>query len=226
MEITCSRCHRTVETEDCYCPACGLPQLVYSAEESAGGAGQPERWNEPVRDASSVAWRPALRIVLMLAIPAGLLCSGLSPVGLLGLFWMAAAAAWAVLLYVRGQQAPWITLGAGARIGLVTGILGGWTAAATTGVTLIVMRFLLHKGGDIDSLWEGMVNDQMSRQWAAAGVDAHTVSVYQSWLLSPEGRAGFALGMVLFLVTALLMFAVAGGALGARLTARTRRPEV
>lgn len=178
-----------------------------------------------MRDASVVVWKPALRIVMMLAIPAGLLCSGLSPVGLLGLFWMAAAAAWAVLLYVRSQQASWVTLGAGARIGLVTGILGGWTAAATTGVTLVVMRFLLHKGSEIDDFWQGMVMDQFSRQWTSSGTDAHTVAMLQSWFLSPEGRAGFALGMVLFLGSALLLFAIAGGALGARLSARARRPQ-
>jgi hypothetical protein len=226
MEITCRRCHRAVLPEDCYCPTCGLPQLTYSTEDGNGAPGQPERWSEPVRDASEVAWKPALRVVMFLAVPAGLLCSGLSPVGLLGLLWMGAAAAWAVHLYVRNQQTPWITLGAGARIGLVTGILGGWTAAATTGITLVVMRFLLHKGGEIDSLWEGMVNDQMTRQWAEAGVDAHTISQYQGWLLSPEGRAGFALGMVVFLAAALLVFAVAGGALGARLSARARRRQI
>jgi hypothetical protein len=225
MEITCNRCHRTVQTEDCYCPACGLPQLVYSAEDSAGQS-QPERWSEPVRDASVVVWKPALRVVLMLAVPAGLLCSAFSPVGILGLLWMAAAAACAVLLYVRGQQAPWITLGAGARIGLATGILGGWTAAATTGVTLVVMRFILHQGKDIDSLWQGMVMGEMTRQWTAAGADARTIALFQGWFLSPEGRAGFALAGVVFLCSALLFFAVAGGALGARLTARARRPQI
>jgi hypothetical protein len=224
MELTCNRCHGAVQPDDCYCPACGLPQLVYSAEDSAA-QGLQERGNEPVRDASVIAWKPALRAVLMVAIPAGLLCSGLSPVGIFGLLWMAAAAAWAVVLYVRNQRAPWITLGAGARIGLVTGILGGWTAAGATGITLLVMRYFLHQGKEIDSLWGGMVNDQMSR-WAVAGVDAHTVDFYRGWLLSPEGRAGSALSGILLLAAALLFFAVAGGALGARLTARTRRPEV
>jgi hypothetical protein len=34
------------------------------------------------------------------------------------------------------------------------------------------------------------------------------------------------LGAILFLAAALLLFAVAGGALGARILARARRPEV
>lgn len=224
MEITCSRCHGTVEPEDCYCPACGLPQLVYSAEDGAA-QGQPERWNEAVRDASMVAWRPAIRLTLMMAIPAGILCSGLSPVSVFGLLWMSAAAAWAVVLYVRSQQAQWITLGAGARIGLVTGIFGGWTAAAATGVTLVAMRFFLHQGKEIDNYWHDLVMDQMTRQWTAGGVDAHSVAMLQGWFLSSEGRAGVALTMVLVLFSALLFFAVAGGALSARLMARARRPQ-
>ena len=51
MEITCNRCHQAVQADNCYCPACGLPQLVYTAEaryRSTAG----ERWTEAVRDAS------------------------------------------------------------------------------------------------------------------------------------------------------------------------------
>lgn len=225
MEIVCNRCHQTIQAEDCYCPACGLPQLTYTADGSPGQA-QPERWNETARDASNVNWKPALRAALMLAVPAGLLCSMLSPVGIFGLLWMAVAAAWAVVLYVRSQRPAWITVGAGARIGLVTGVLGGWTAAATTGITLFSMRFFFHQSKGFDDLWQNLVNQQIAQQWESAGVDAATIALAKTWLLSPEGRAGSMLGAILFLAAALLLFAVAGGALGARLLARARRPEV
>jgi hypothetical protein len=224
MEIVCNRCHQTIQAEDCYCPACGLPQLVYTADSTPGQT-QPERWNEAVRDASTVDWKTALRAALMLAVPAGLLCSMLSPVGIFGLLWMAVAAAWAVVLYMRRQSPAWITVGAGARIGLVTGVLGGWTAAATTGITLFAMRFFFHQSKFFDDFWQNLVSQQMAQQWASAGVDAATITLAKTWLLSPEGRAGSMLGAILFLVAALLLFAVAGGALGARLLARTRRPE-
>ena len=69
MEVTCNRCHQTVEAENCYCPTCGLPQLVYAAEGPAGQA-QPERWDEAVRDAATIDWKPALRAALLMAIPA------------------------------------------------------------------------------------------------------------------------------------------------------------
>jgi hypothetical protein len=202
-----------------------LPRLVYSAE-GAQGLPQPDQWNEPVRDASTVNWKPAIRAAVTLALPAGLLCSMLSPVSIFGLLLMAMAAAWAVVLYVRSQRPAWITVGAGARIGLVTGLMGTWMAAATTGITLFVMRFFMHQGKFFDDFWQDMVNQQLTQQWTSMGVDAPTISITKTWLMSPEGRAGSMLSAVLFLAVGLLFFAVGGGALGARLLARTRRPEI
>ncbi len=225
MEITCTRCNQTVQAENCFCPVCGLPQLVYTADATQG-QGQPDRWNEAVRDAGSVDWKPALRSALLLAVPAGLVCNMLSPVSIAGLPLMAATGAWAVVLYVRGQRPAWITIGAGARIGLVTGLLGGWTAAASTGVTLFALRFWFHAGRFYDDIWQNLVNQQMSQQWTSMGVDAQTVAQMKAWLLPPEGRAGWLLAAILVLTVALLLFAVAGGALGARLLARSRRPEI
>ena len=74
MEITCTRCHQAVDAENCYCPNCGLPQLQYEAENVPGQA-PAERFMEPIRDAGTVDWKRAMRACLMLAIPAGLLCS-------------------------------------------------------------------------------------------------------------------------------------------------------
>jgi hypothetical protein len=225
MEITCTRCNQAVLAENCYCPVCGLPQLTYAAD-GAAGPGQPERWTEVVRDAGSVDWKPALRFALMLAVPAGLFCSLLSPVSIFGLPLMAATGAWVVVLYIRSQRPAWITIGAGARIGLVTGVLGGWTAAAASGITLFAMRFWFHQGKFYDNLWQDLVNQQMSQQWTSMGVDAQTIALMKAWLLPPEGRAAWLLTAITLLGMALLLFAVAGGALGARMLARSRRPEV
>jgi hypothetical protein len=224
MEITCTRCHQAVEADNCYCPTCGLPQLQYSAENVPGQA-PPERWLEPVQDASIVDWKRAMRPALALAVPAGILCSLFSPVSIFGLLWMTIAAAWVVTLYLRNRQPAWITIGAGARIGLVTGLLGAWTAAASSGISLFVMRFFLHQGKSLDESWTTIISDQVTRQWSSAGVDTQTINIYKGWLLSPEGRAGAMLSAMLFLVAILVFFAVGGGALGARLQARTRRPQ-
>jgi hypothetical protein len=223
MEVTCIRCHQTVQDGYCYCPNCGLPQLVFSADNSAE-AGQSERWGEAVRDANSVDWNSALRSTLPLAIPAGILCSMLSPVSILGLLLMGATAAWVVALYVRSHRPAWITVGAGARIGFVTGVVGSWTAAAMSGFSLYAMRFWLHQGSWLDGLWQNFVN-QWQAQEAAAGADAQNVAALKALMLSPEGRAGFALFLIAFLMGTLVLFAIAGGALGARMLTRARRTE-
>jgi hypothetical protein len=229
MEITCSRCHQPVAAENCYCPTCGLPQLVYTSDGEPGQA-QPERWNEVVRDASSVDWKPALRAAMMLAIPAGLLSCGVSPVAVLGLFWMSAAAAWAVTIYVRGQRPAWITMGAGARIGLVTGLIAAGLAIATNGGVIFVERFALHQGGAIDTDWKARVDasNQLTQQLAAQmGVlDQTQLQAQRNLMLSPEGHAGIEAFGIASNAMFLLLFAAAGGAMGARLLARSRRPEI
>ena len=228
MEITCNRCHQPVEAESCFCPTCGLPQLVYTAE---GGPGQaPPEKEEPAREAGSIDWKPALRAAVLVAIPAGVLSCGISPVGILGLFWMSAAAAWAVTLYVRSQHPAWITVGAGARIGLATGLIAGAVAFSVSGGALFAQRFVLHRSGFIDSEWKSRVeaSNQLTQQFAAQmGVsDAAQLQAQKGLMLSPEGHAGIeAFGLAtnsLFL----LLFAAAGGAMGARLLARSRRPQV
>lgn len=226
MEITCSRCHQSVPEDSCFCPNCGLPQLVYSNAESSPIGQQPERWTAAVRDASSVEWKPAIRASMLIAVPAGLLSCGVSPVGILGLFWMSAGAAWAVSNYVKRQHPAWITMGAGARIGLVTGLMAGWVAFLATGADLLVKRYFLHQGAAFDQLWQQVVNQSINQQMQTMATDTQALNTIKAFALSPEGRSGMLLAGMLFLELALLGFAVAGGAVGARLMARSRRPQV
>lgn len=233
MEVSCNRCHQTVQAENCYCPFCGLPQLVYESDGVPGQA-SPERLNEVVQDASSVAWKPALRAALILAVPAGLLSSGVSPLGSLGIVWGAAGAAWAVALYVRSQQAAWITIGAGARIGLVTGLMAAWLAFSISGSALFVQRFALHQGGQIDGIYKSFTDvfQQRSQETLATKGPAEAAQIQpglarvQAWVLSREGKAGIWTFAYAVSSTFLLLFAIGGGALGARWLARARRPEV
>ncbi len=225
MESTCSRCHEAVPAGSAFCPACGLPQLVY-AEEDQLGLDQMVRQEGLVHDAATIEWKPALRVVMMIAVPSGLLCSLLSPAGILGLLWMLGASAAVIALYMRNRRPAWLTIGAGARLGLVTGILSSWMAAAFTGATLFVLRFGLHKGNIFDNFWQNLVANQMTQQWTTMGVDIQTVTIARTWLLSPEGRAAWVLCALLFLMGAMALFAAAGGALGARWVARSRRTQL
>jgi hypothetical protein len=137
---------------------------------------------------------------------------------------MAAAGAWVVALYMRGRRPAWITIGAGARIGLVTGILGSWTAAFTTAVSLFAVRFWLHHGSSLDAEWQSQMN-LATQYWASMGFDAQQIATNRAIMLSPEGHAGFMLFSVVFLAIIILAVSVAGGALGARFFGRPRRIE-
>ena len=229
METTCQRCHQTIPQESCFCPSCGLPQLVYTAEESSDPQVEGAR-TTPVRDPSSVDWKVALRYAAIFGIPAGILCNGYSPLGLLGLFWMSAASAWAVSIYVRREWPARITTGAGARIGLVTGILAAWLAFAVSGGALFTQRFLLHHGSAVDGEWQHRValtqdlTSQLASQLGAA--DTSQLQAQRQWMLTPWGHAGIETFGFVFNGMLLLLFATVGGAFGARMTARRRRPEV
>ncbi len=227
MEVTCTRCHQAVPVDSCYCPTCGLPQIVYSSEDGSVPA-PGDSSTGTLRDASAVEWKPALRSVILLAVPAGLLSCGQLPSAFFSFFWVAIASAWAVTLYVRKQTPAWITTGAGARIGLVTGLLAGWLAFAASGVALYSMRFFFGQGKEYDKAYEASL--VMVTQWIQSMSPDPQVSAEMkanlAWSLSTEGRAGSALASMLLLQFAFLVFAAAGGALGARLTARSRRPSV
>jgi hypothetical protein len=231
MEITCTRCHQTIQPDNCYCAACGLPQFVCSAEATPG-AGIAEQLSEPVRDAGTVDWKAALRVVLMLAVPAGILSSEATPFGLLGMFWMSGASSLAVLLYLRRQRPGWITMGAGARIGLVTGLLGGWLAFAISGSSLYLQRSVFHQADQIDGEWKTalLASQELTQQWMAGMTTPEMAQAQsakaQAWMLSPGGHAGWAAFGFACDAAFLLFFAVAGGTLGAWYLARTRRPQV
>lgn len=231
MELTCNRCHQTVQTDTSFCPYCGLPQLLYTAADAPSGeTGQAVRWNDAVRDASAVAWKPALRWAIPLAVPAGLMTAFL---GITGLLLMSLAGAWAVSLYVRGERPPWITIGAGARIGLVFGLIAGWLAFAAGGGALFVKRYALHQGDQIDTEWKQFVDldtqfSQRFSTWAGTADAAAAQQFRVRWealLLSPEGHAGMIAANFAFTSLLLVAFATFGGALSARMQIRRRRPK-
>jgi len=202
--------------------------LVYSSDANSGPAPQ-EKWVATVSDAGAVEWKPALRAAMLLAIPAGLLSSEASRAGLLGLFWMVAAAAWAVTLYVRGQRPGWITMGAGARIGLVTGLMAAALAFCLTGIALFVERFVFHQAGAMDDQWRAFVDFEINftqQVWSQMGLQDHGQLVVQkNLMLAPEGHAGWIAFNIAAREVFLVMCAAAGGAMGARLLARSRRPQ-
>ena len=128
-----------------------------------------------------------------------------------------------------------MTVGAGARIGLVTGLIAGWLAFGASGAGMFVARVAIHRGGDEDAVWKQVVDTyeqsvhQIENQ-AGQTSDATRVEVarQRDLMLSPEGHAGFRAFSLLIFSFFMVLFAVAGGALGARSVGRNRSltPEV
>jgi len=178
-----------------------------------------------------IAWSEAFKSALMLAVPAGVLCSGITQIGSsLGLLWMGGAAVWAVGLYFKRARPGWMTLGSGARIGLVTGLFASWLAFSLNGVSLWVTRFLMHQGSQMDSSWASEVQTslQLSQQMVAqmgmtSAQAAQSTQFSRAWMLSAEGRAGIVLSQFAAGAAFLILFATIGGAVGARLLAQPRR---
>ncbi len=248
MIPACMRCGESIGENDRFCSACGMPQLVCQQDEAVDSSAA-ERQSEPsglgvsvlvgTTSETGISWRIALNAAILLGIPAGLLCSGLSTIGQsLSILWMLAAAAWAVVLYGRRARSGWITMGMGARIGLVTGLVAAWLTLFVNGIALWLQRFPLHQGAQMDSEWSLLVarlmdqvteiNHQMAAQPGFSSADAAQMAHFWSALLqSPQGRAGFMLFAFLFAAIFLLLFAVLGGMLGTRLLpAERRRPRV
>jgi hypothetical protein len=196
-----------------------LPQLVYDAVEAHGEL-EGDSWREPLQNADEVDWKHALRIAALLAVPFGVVANLLS---FLGAFLMVLTAVLVVVLYMRNRQPAWITVGAGARIGLVVGVISSWTALATAGISLFAMRFWLHQGQVFDDFWTALAGQQVPARLAESGWDAQMITLQKAKMMTPDGQAGWTIGILLFLAGILLPFAVAGGALGARLVVRLRR---
>lgn len=169
-----------------------------------------------------------MRAAVAMGVPAGLLSSGVSPLALLGIFWMTGAAVWAVILYMRSQRPGWITIGAGARIGLVTGLISAWLAFGVSGAGLFVARVVMHQGSQLDTAWRQTVemSHEKEKQWLAQmniPNDQAQADAQRRLMLSPEGHAGFQTLGLLWTCSLLVLFAVGGGALGARMVSRNRR---
>ena len=180
--------------------------------------------------AQAIAWRPALRAAMFLAIPAGVLSSNLSALGAsLALVWMVSAAVWAVALYGRQMRPSRLTKGVGARIGLITGLFACWVTLALNGVNLWVSRFLFHQNVRLDSEWSSFVDQNIQfcqSLYTQMGVNPallQQLETERGLMLSAEGRAGFLLFGFVFSATFLVLFSTIGGAVGARFVTHSNR---
>jgi len=221
MEQSCHRCGAALNGSDPFCAHCGAPQLRYEAlEESAPSANASPAQRLTTRGLNAVSWRDGILAAAIVALPAGLLSSFLG----LEALWVVAGGVAAISLY-RRRTHTLPTSAMGWRIGGLLGLFSAVVTAAVNGVTLLVQRYALHQGSALDLRYRDF-GQQLTDQLVRSNPDAATVlpGFLRFWN-TPDGVAAMVLMNAAGLTITMLLFAAAGGALGARLTQKTAQPS-
>jgi len=223
MEPVCHRCGGPVQESSPFCAHCGAPQLRYEApDEPAPAPTAPQRFTT-ARGPDSVHWRDAIRAAAIIAVPAGLLSSRL---GLQGIWavWLIAGGFMVISIY-RGRTMTLPTGRMGWRIGLVLGLFTAVIANVVDGVSLVVQRFALHQGATLDQTYQQAIelsNKMYAQMFPNPSPEVVAgIARWQHFMSTPEAAATMILinaaGMAFFM----LIFGAAGGALGARFSAKS-----
>ncbi|MHB1698891.1 MAG: hypothetical protein ACYCSN_01950 [Acidobacteriaceae bacterium] len=224
-----------VDTACPFCAHCGAPQLSVPPQElpetSPSGEGDlasavlSAAGGLPAQHPNDAQWKPIVQVCLWVGAAAGILCGAsmvFPPLYTVCFFWTLSGAMIALALYHRRVPLAKIDAGAGARIGLLTGLFMAAAMTAVGSIFLALMRFVWHKGADFDAQISDAIHQGMARA-AENNPDPQMVQSSLKFLLTPEGRAGYTLAMVAFLAILLVLFSALSGAVGARLMPSYRK---
>jgi hypothetical protein len=216
MNSLCPRCHTVLGDQVRFCPECGAPQLTVEASEAEADA--PSAGDGFPQDSPQIAWPLAIRTAALLSLPTGLLSSQLS----FSTLWVMAGGVWTVALY-RRRTATHPTPALGSRIGCVFGVFAAVVATAIDAATMLITRYGLHEGKDIDSRLHQAMQLGIDRVMTSNPEAAQQMPWFFQFWLSPDGQAALVLASALISAASMLGFSALGGALGARYF-RARRP--
>lgn len=223
MELICHRCSATLEPEAHYCQECGAPQLSFVPQQDDRSSslsnveGTLRKTGHTSPDA--IHWKHAIRIAVLVSVVVGLLSTVLAAGSVL---WVAVGAVLVIGFYRRQLPDALLLPRLGARIGLLVGLLASFVSVAGNAVSLLIQRYGLHQGYEIDSQLTSIVKQAAEH---AASVDSQAaMTTFTNFWLSGEGRIGLVLLTMAFLSVLIVVFAIAGGVLGAQIyrTPRTR----
>jgi ribosomal protein L40E len=209
MDLICPRCQASLSPQARFCLECGAPQLTVEAiEPEADDASSPGAYS---LNGPQIAWPTAIGTAALLSLPVGLLASLLSFSSL----WVIAGGVWTVTLY-RQRTTTRISTRLGSRIGCVFGVFAAVVATAIDAGTRLVLRYGLHKGGEIDSSLHAAMQSGIDRVLASNPDAARQIPWFFQFWLSPDGQAGLVLATAILSAGSMLGFSALGGALGAR----------
>lgn len=224
MEPVCHHCGAVVHASDPFCPQCGAPQLRYEApDEPAQTPSAALSQRLPVRNPGAIHWRDAIRAAAIIAFPAGLLSSRIGLEGIWAI-WLIVGGVVVISVY-RRRTGTLPTGRMGWRIGAMLGLFAATIATAIDGISLVVERYALHQGTVIDQRYHDAI--QMSSKMyvdlfsTSNPQMASAITNAERFWYTPDGAAAMVLINAAGLAIFMLIFAAAGGALGARLTAKS-----
>jgi Na+/proline symporter len=213
MELVCYRCNATVEPDANYCVNCGAPQIRFVPEGEASAESAADAAPLVARDAvrgGPILWKTAVPAAAGIAFAAGVLSALMAAASIL---WVALAGFIAIRLYRRRLPHASLARRTGARIGALVGVLSAAVALAGNGVLLIIQRYGLHQGHLLDEQLTRVVTEAANR--ATAMDPSAPAATFAHFWLSAEGRVGLELAAMGLLSVLILLFAIAGGLVGA-----------
>jgi ribosomal protein L40E len=225
MDMVCHRCSATLDPEAYYCPECGAPQIRYVVEEREAATATPGAevaLHAAASDSgSSISWQMVIRIAALVGVAVGILSTVLA-VG--SVLWVAVGAIVVMGIYHRRRPRALLGPKVGARVGALVGLIAATVAFAANAVILIVQRYGMHQGNQIDGQLTAIVKQAAAH---AATIDPQApVLAFTNFWLSAEGRIGLILLTMAFLSTLIVLFAIAGGVLGAQIYRPSRGSKV
>ena len=221
MDLVCHRCSATLEPESYYCLACGAPQIRYVADDGEAAQAMPgvsvNLQAGATGTGASISWKLAIRIASVVGTAVGVLSAVLAAGSVL---WVAVGAVVAMGIYHRRRPLTKLSPRVGARVGALLGLIAATVAFAANSVLLVIQRYGLHQGSQIDTQLTAIVKQAAAR---AATMDPQApVATFTNFWLSAEGRIGLILLTMAFLSVLIVLFAIAGGILGAQIYRSSR----
>lgn len=178
-------------------------------------------------EAQRVQWRAAISSAVLVAIPVGLL----SALTRTSFFFVIAGGFATIALYRRRTSA--VTDGRiGWRVGSILGAASAFLASASWAVQLVIERYSLHHGREIDQLFNTAAQQEVD-YWMKASAQQgpqtpeviHAMQSVVNFMLSPDGHAASQLTTAIVMSFSMILFAACGGAIAGRVLSVRRRVQ-
>lgn len=202
MEIQCYKCGAALDEGTPFCEHCRAPQIRVITATPEYSLPAPGQIYSPSLHSDRIDWPIGFRAAAIAGSVGAFLM--LTPLGLLGLG-MVTSGLLATFIYRRRAPESVLSVGAGTRLGALSGLIGSAVFAVLSTLGILVS----HKG---TWLRETMLE---SIQEAAARSSDPQAQQAVEFFKTPQGFATSLIVASIFLFIAFLVLSAAGGAIGA-----------